>query len=122
MLFQSPQHYCFLHLFGAVHIFFFLKRLEFELRASHLNHTSSPFCSGYFGSEVSQTVCPSWSQITILPISASQVARFTGMSHWHPAITVQIFFTVHCLLPHFFPFSLTFLPIISLRTSFNEDQ
>jgi hypothetical protein len=28
---------------------------------------------------------PGWPQITILPISASQVARITGLSHQHPA-------------------------------------
>jgi hypothetical protein len=48
-----------------------------------VNHTSSPFCSGCFGDEVSQTICPGWPQTSILPISASQVARITGVSHRH---------------------------------------
>jgi hypothetical protein len=33
-----------------------------------------------------QTICPSWLQTTILLISASLVARITGMSHQCPAI------------------------------------
>jgi hypothetical protein len=28
----------------------------------HLSHTSSPFCSGYFGDLVSWTICPGWLQ------------------------------------------------------------
>jgi hypothetical protein len=42
-----------------------------------LSHTSSPFCSRYLGDGVSQTICQSWSQTLILPISAYQVARIT---------------------------------------------
>jgi hypothetical protein len=66
--------------------FFFLERLEFELRTLHLqvlyhlNHTSSPFCSAYFGDGILKTICPGWLQTIILPISASQVARITGVS------------------------------------------
>jgi hypothetical protein len=61
----------------------------FELRASHLqsrfklyglNHTSSPFCPGYVGDGVWQTASPGWPQITIFPISVSQVTRFTGIA------------------------------------------
>jgi hypothetical protein len=66
--------------------------LEFKLRASRLqsrlyclSHTFTVFCSGYFGDGVSQTVCPDWPQNSILLISSSQVARITGMSHWHLA-------------------------------------
>jgi hypothetical protein len=40
-----------------------------------LSHTSSPFCSSYFGNGIWQTICPGWPQTIILPISASQVAR-----------------------------------------------
>jgi hypothetical protein len=37
---------------------------------------------------VSWTVCPGWPQTSILSISASQVARITGMTHiWCPAKT-----------------------------------
>jgi hypothetical protein len=45
-----------------------------------------------------QTVCPDWSWSKILPISASQVTRITGMSHWHPGfvptnkINLQVFY------------------------------
>jgi hypothetical protein len=50
-----------------------------------LSHTSSPFCSGYFGDGVSWTICPGWPCTAILPMSASQAARITGTSHWCPA-------------------------------------
>jgi hypothetical protein len=48
----------------------------------HLSYASSPFCSGYFGDKVSQTICQDWPQTTILPIFTSQIASITGMSHW----------------------------------------
>jgi hypothetical protein len=38
----------------------------------HLHQTPSPFCSGYFGNGVSQTICPGWPQTAILQISASK--------------------------------------------------
>jgi hypothetical protein len=41
----------------------------------------SPLCSGYFGDGVLRTICPRWPQTTILPISASQTARITSVSH-----------------------------------------
>jgi hypothetical protein len=47
-----------------------------------LSHTSSPFCPGYSGDSVLWTICPCWPQTLILPISASQVARITGVGHW----------------------------------------
>jgi hypothetical protein len=37
--------------------------------------------------EISWTFSPGWPQISILLISASQVARITGVSHWHLAKT-----------------------------------
>jgi hypothetical protein len=46
-----------------------------------LGQGSSPFCSGYFGDEVLPTNFPGWSRTSILEISASQVARITGVSH-----------------------------------------
>jgi hypothetical protein len=55
----------------------------------HLSHFSSPFCSGYFGDGVLQT--PRWPQTAILPISASQVARITGVSHQHLAKHMESF-------------------------------
>jgi hypothetical protein len=36
----------------------------------HVSHTSSPFCSGYFGNVISLTVCPGWPWTWILLISA----------------------------------------------------
>jgi hypothetical protein len=50
-----------------------------------LSHTSSPICSGYFGDEVSWSICLGWPRAMILLISASQVARITDMSYhaWH---------------------------------------
>jgi hypothetical protein len=72
---------------------FFLMGLGFELKELHfanqklyhMSHTSSPFCSSYFGDGDSRTICPGWPQTLILTISASQVARIIGVSHWHPA-------------------------------------
>jgi hypothetical protein len=37
-----------------------------------------------FGDRVSWTICPGWFQATILLISASWVARITGVSQWAP--------------------------------------
>jgi hypothetical protein len=49
-----------------------------------LSHTSSPHSSGYFGAGVSWTIYPGWPQTSILLISASQVARITGVSYQCP--------------------------------------
>jgi hypothetical protein len=35
----------------------------------------------YFGDGVLKNICPNWPQITILSISASQIARITSVSH-----------------------------------------
>jgi hypothetical protein len=35
----------------------------------------------FFGDGVMRTICPNWPQTSILPISASQEAKITGMSH-----------------------------------------
>jgi hypothetical protein len=45
-----------------------------------------PFWSSYFGSGVSQTICLGWPGTVILPISASQITRITGMSHLAPSL------------------------------------
>jgi hypothetical protein len=61
----------------------------------HLSHSSSPFCSGYFGDVISQTICNDWSQTVILQISVSHVARTTGawlllgLKFPIPLITIQ---------------------------------
>jgi hypothetical protein len=39
---------------------------------------------------VSQTICLGWLQTVILLISASQVSRISGMSHWHLALILLI--------------------------------
>jgi hypothetical protein len=39
-----------------------------------LSHSSSPFCSGYFGDGILYTMCPGYPWTTVLPISASQIA------------------------------------------------
>jgi hypothetical protein len=70
--------------------------LEFELRASsfakqgfyHLSHTSSSFCSGYFGDGVSELFAWAGLKLRFLLISASQVARITGVSHWRLALVL----------------------------------
>jgi hypothetical protein len=51
----------------------------------HLSHSSSSFCSGYFGDAVLETICWDWSRTTILLISASHVARIREVSHWLPS-------------------------------------
>jgi hypothetical protein len=50
---------------------------------------SSPFCSGYLGDEVLQTICLGWTWTANLLISASQVAGITGINHWHLALNMQ---------------------------------
>jgi hypothetical protein len=66
--------------------FFFFLVLGLELKAFTLNHSASPFCDRYFQDRFSQTICPSWLRTTILLISASWVAKITGMSHQHLAL------------------------------------
>jgi hypothetical protein len=65
--------------------------LEFELKALwfskqllyHLSHASNPFFAQVFEIEVSWTVCLGLaSNHNPDRISASQVARITGVSHW----------------------------------------
>jgi hypothetical protein len=66
---------------------FFLVELEFVLTKQalyHLNHTSSPFCSGYFGDGGESLEMAGLALNIDFLISVSQVARITGVSHWHP--------------------------------------
>jgi hypothetical protein len=53
-----------------------------------------PFCDGYFPDRVSPIVCQGWLRTTILLISASLVARITGVSHQCCAP----FFLCECIL------------------------
>jgi hypothetical protein len=46
---------------------------------------SALFCIGFSWDRVSQTIALDWFQIAILLISASWVARITGLNHRHPA-------------------------------------
>jgi hypothetical protein len=55
----------------------------------HLSHTSSPFCSGYFGDGISRTICLGWPWISILLILASQIARITGVSYRYLATVIS---------------------------------
>jgi hypothetical protein len=41
----------------------------------------------FFLEIVPQTICPGWLRTVILLISASWVARITGVSHWCAAVT-----------------------------------
>jgi hypothetical protein len=65
-------------------------RTGFELKISHfqscLSHTSSPFCSGYFGDGVSETIYYCWKSNWDSPDLNLQVARSIGMNHWHLTI------------------------------------
>jgi hypothetical protein len=71
--------------------FFHLLGLAFKLRASHLQSrhfttwATSSVHFGYFGDGVPPTIWLGWPWTMILPISASQVARITGVSHQHLA-------------------------------------
>jgi hypothetical protein len=67
---------------------FFFSILGFELWA----YTLTPwailpdlFCDGFFQDRVSRTICLDWLWTAVLLISASWVARITGMSHQRPA-------------------------------------
>jgi hypothetical protein len=55
-----------------------------------LSHISSPFFSGYFWRwGVPVTICLSWPWTSILPSSASQVAKITDVRHSHLAPVTQ---------------------------------
>jgi hypothetical protein len=56
--------------------------LGFEFRAYTLSHSTSPFfVMGFFQNKVLQTICQGWLWTSGLLISASWVARITGVSH-----------------------------------------
>jgi hypothetical protein len=55
--------------------------LGLELTAYTFSHSTSPFLDRIFQDRVSRTVCLDWLWTSILLVSASQVARITGMSH-----------------------------------------
>jgi hypothetical protein len=76
------------HLF----VFFFLAALGLELRASHLLGLlgrwsitcATLFVLGFFKIGIHELLASGWLWTTVLPISASWVARITGVCHQHP--------------------------------------
>jgi hypothetical protein len=86
----------------------------------HLSHASSPFCSGYFEDGAWRTICLSWPQTWILPISASQVIRITGMSHQCPADQnyLVITHTFHPLPQFFFCLTQKLMPILQRQAEY----
>jgi hypothetical protein len=84
--------------------FFFFCSTRPWTQGLHLEPLHQPyFVMGFFRDRVSWTICPSWFWTMILLISASWVARITGMSHWYPASFVfwtsshqrQIYHKIH---------------------------
>jgi hypothetical protein len=64
--------------------FFFSWGTGVWIQCLHLEPITSPFLWRVFQDWVLQTICPGWLLITILLISASWVARITGVRPWHP--------------------------------------
>jgi hypothetical protein len=56
-----------------------------QTQGLHREPLYNPFVLGIFKIESHGTVCPGWLRTGMLLISASWVARITGMSHWPPA-------------------------------------
>jgi hypothetical protein len=50
-----------------------------------LSHTPILFCFGNFGDGVLWTIFPGWAWTSILPITVTQVAKITGVTHQCPA-------------------------------------
>jgi hypothetical protein len=76
----NPIFYCF-----YIYRLYFIQMRALWLAKQvfyRLSHTSSPFCSDYFGGGVLWTTWPRWSGNFILWISVTQVVRITGVSHW----------------------------------------
>jgi hypothetical protein len=73
---------CVSHRGPACLFFFFETGLNSGLRTCKAG--ALPFCSGYFEGGVSWAICLGWSWITIVTISAFQVARITGINHQSP--------------------------------------
>jgi hypothetical protein len=82
-----------------------------------LEPRSSPLYSGYFGHGVSHTICLGWPQTALFLISASQVARMTGMSrHTWLASSFRSSFTWHVSEMH--SWSRVCLYFVPLRDGF----
>jgi hypothetical protein len=62
--------------------FFFFCSAGAWIQGLHLDPLHQPyFCDGLFWDRVSRAICLGWLQTEILLISASWVARITGMRH-----------------------------------------
>jgi hypothetical protein len=78
---------------SCILFFFFFAVLRFELRSSHLQGRHSIttatlpilFIVKYFQNKLSRMIFPGRFWTTVFFISASQVVRNSGMSHWCPA-------------------------------------
>jgi hypothetical protein len=110
-----PIQYIYIYFFGGSGVW--TQGFMFAKQAFYLSHTSSPFCSGYlfiyflwywdlnsgptpwvtppalfcdglFQDRVLRTICQGWLRTAFLLISASWVARITGMSYWRQATLV----------------------------------
>jgi hypothetical protein len=113
--------------FTCFHLVCFFVGLGFDLSTSYLLGRSltawatpqALFCDGFFWDRVSWTIFHGCLWTTILLISASWVARITGLRHWHLASlcfsTQQIAVIVLC---QFF-FRLTHSPCFSFPSAFN---
>jgi hypothetical protein len=70
------------HLHPPYSIFFFLQYWGLNSGPTPWATPRALFCDGFFQDRVLRTICPGWLSVTILLISASWVARITGVSHW----------------------------------------
>jgi hypothetical protein len=79
----NPKQYFTSQLFLS--FFFFFQ--YWGLNSSPTSQATPPtlFREGVFQDRLSQTICPCWLQTVSLLISASWVARISGVSHQHPA-------------------------------------
>jgi hypothetical protein len=80
--------YIYIYIYKLTYIYWWdwglTQGFELAKQALHfLNHISSPFYSDYFGDGVLSTICPSWPQTEILPISVSHVSRLIDVSNQH---------------------------------------
>jgi hypothetical protein len=97
----------FLFLFRFISmVTFFCLRGGFEFSASHMVAGTLPLeplcqsfsCVGYFWDDrVSWTICPCWLQTFVFLITASRIARITGVNHWCLAL---FFFWSSILWPY----------------------
>jgi hypothetical protein len=73
---------------SALHtqLFFFFQCWGLNSGLTPWATTPALFVMGFFQARVTQTICLGWLWTTVLLISASWVARITGVSHWHPAM------------------------------------